>query len=46
MKTNTSDHTTTIVLSQKNELLTFILKRMIVTEQNYKIIEKEMLTIV
>ena len=30
----------------KNELLTFISKKMIVTEQNYKITKKEMLVII
>ena len=32
MKTNVLDHTTIIVLLQKNELLIFILKKMTVTE--------------
>ena len=46
METDVSDHTTAVVLLQKNESLTFMSKKMIVTEQNYGITEKEMLTIV
>ena len=46
MKTNTLNYTTTVVLSQEYELLTFILKKIIVTEQKYKITKKEILVIV
>ena len=46
MKTDVSNYMTTIILSQKNESLTFMLKKMTVTEQNYEITEKEILTIV
>ena len=46
MKIDTSDHTTTVVLLQENELLTFMSKKMFVTKQNYEITEKKILTIV
>ena len=46
MKTNILDYTTTVVLLQKNELLTSMLKKIIVIKQNYRITKKEMLTIV
>ena len=46
MKTDVSDYTIVVVLSQKNESLIFISKKMTVTEQNYEITKKEMLIIV
>ena len=46
MKTNVLNYTIAVVLLQKNGLLVFMFKKMTITEQNYKITEKEMLIIV
>ena len=46
MKTDISNYTIVVILLQKNGLITFILKKMIVIEQNYKITKKKMLTII
>ena len=46
MKTDVLDHITTAILSQKNELLTFMFKKMIVVKQNYEITKKKMLIII
>ena len=46
MKIDTSNHIITTILLQKNELLTFMSKKIIVIEQNYKITKKKMLTII
>ena len=46
MKTDTSNHIIVTVLSQENESLTFMSKKMTVAKQNYEITEKEILIIV
>ena len=46
MEIDILDYITVTVLLQKNKSLTFMSKKMIAIEQNYKIIEKKMLIII
>jgi RNase H-like domain found in reverse transcriptase len=46
MEIDASNHTIVAVLTQEEEPLAFILKKMNATEQNYIIIEKEMMAII
>lgn len=46
IQTDTSDHTTTEVLSQKGKLMELIFHEMNQAEKNYTIIEKKMLVII
>jgi RNase H-like domain found in reverse transcriptase len=46
METDASDYTTTAVLIQEKKPLAFILKKINTAEQNYTIIEKEIIVII